>query len=505
MPDVGRLTWHRTEVDGRPASYGTGGSAGPALVFLHGWGLGSRTYERAINRLATRGVRAYAPAMPLFGGTAGLPSDQLSFDGYADWVAAFMDTVGVDPPVLLIGHSFGGGVAIALSERRPDLVSYLVLLNAVGGVSSRPLWSWAASFARELRPSLQTLDLVGTLSRDVMFNLVQHPLGMIRAAHVARTADLAGELASVRARGTPVLVLTSDADAIIPRVAFEALCRSVGSDGQVVPGGHSWLLADPDAFDEVMGSLIDLQVAEHRSARAASQAVAVRRLLRGTRIPYHRARSMVREAPALWLMSESPEALAGDIALCHPKLEQGEVRAAARPMPGTATTRLSIVTTDRRGLLADSAAVLASNGLSIRRASAATWPRRHLALHSFVMETGAGGHGVDWERLGDDLKKTVAAGSPPVSTGHLGPVRVEVRGTGAGRSLIEVDARDQIGLFSAVCRCISDLGADIESVDARSVDGRAHDTFIVVGDLDQAVLSAGLAGDRAGGARRSPP
>ncbi|HLX87885.1 MAG TPA: ACT domain-containing protein, partial [Acidimicrobiales bacterium] len=51
-----------------------------------------------------------------------------------------------------------------------------------------------------------------------------------------------------------------------------------------------------------------------------------------------------------------------------------------------------------------------------------------------------------------------------------------------------VTARDQLGLLSALCRCFADLGADIESMSARTVKGVAHDTFIVTGDLDEEVV-----------------
>src|ERR1700679_525073 len=104
------MTWRRIRVQGRPAAYGTGGADGPPVVFLHGWALGSRAYKRAMRRLTTRGCRVFAPALPSFGGTANLPSGNMNLDGYADWVASFMSEVGITEPVLMIGHSFGGGV-----------------------------------------------------------------------------------------------------------------------------------------------------------------------------------------------------------------------------------------------------------------------------------------------------------------------------------------------------------------------------------------------------------
>jgi len=230
------LTWRRVQVEGRPASFGVGGADGPPVVFLHGWALGSRAYKRAITRLTARGCQVYAPALPSFGGTADLPSADRNLDGYATWVADFMSAVEIDEPALVIGHSFGGGVAIKLAHRQPQLVRYLVLLNAVGGVAPRPPWEWLGGFAREFWPLPQAWEMAQAVGADVLPNLVRNPLGLLRVARLAQLADLRSESADLRASRVPVLVLTSEGDGVIPRTAFETLCDAVGTNGRVVSG-----------------------------------------------------------------------------------------------------------------------------------------------------------------------------------------------------------------------------------------------------------------------------
>jgi [protein-PII] uridylyltransferase len=208
-------------------------------------------------------------------------------------------------------------------------------------------------------------------------------------------------------------------------------------------------------------------------------------LLGRTRISDRTARALIRQAPPLWLMSESATTLAGDLALCHPKLRRDEVRAVARPIRGSRAVRLTVVAADRRGLLADSAAVLALNKLSITQASAATWPDRQLALHSFVVDGGDSLDEAGWNKLGDDLRALVATQSTLVpSLRPVGRVRVTIQGGDGDRSLARVTARDQLGLLSALCRWFAAHGANIESLHARTVDGVADDTFLVVGQLD---------------------
>jgi len=81
---------------------------------------------------------------------------------------------------------------------------------------------------------------------------------------LARRADLTAELAVLKARRLPVLVLWGDKDAIIPRASFDSLCAALGSPGEVVSGHHSWLLADPDAFGEAMVAPVSLERAARR-------------------------------------------------------------------------------------------------------------------------------------------------------------------------------------------------------------------------------------------------
>lgn len=477
------LTWHRTRVQDRPAAYARGGGDGPPVVFLHGWALGSRAYKRAMRRLTSRGCRVYAPSMPSFGGTADLPAQSMDLAAYADWVVDFMAEVDIGEPALLIGHSFGGGVATTLAHARPELVRYLVLLNAVGGVTARSPWSWAVGFARELWPVPQGVEMALAMRDDLVTNLIRNPIGLLRAGRLAQEANLTRELAEVRAAGVPVLVLTSEGDEVIPRAAFEALCGAIGAEGRVVPGRHSWLLAEPDRFSDVLANIVEVQVAEHRERSSLGVAAEVAELLSGSGVPRRTASKLLASAPPLWLLSDVPGALAGDLALCHPKLRRDEVRAVARPIEGGGV-RLTVVAPDRSGLLADSAAVMAWHRLAITSASASRW-NEALTVHALTISPPSVFDDDAWTALGEDLRAMVAAGAtttPPFRP--IGQAEVAVHGESDDRSLVRVRARDQLGLFAAICRWFASHELSIESVHATTRGGIAVDTFVVDGRCD---------------------
>ena len=268
-PPNDHLVWKSTEVDGRPALYGVAGEGLP-LVFVHGWGLGQHAYKRALKRLVRLGCRVHAPALPGFGGTAELPGDRFDLDGYAAWLGGFLDAVGIDGPVVLVGHSFGGAVSIQFAHDHQDRVRTLVLINSVGGsawstpgpggvvksMAQRPLWDWGIHFPSDILPLPHLTRVLPVILEDAIPNLLRNPRAMWKAAQLARSADLTSELEELRRRRLPVVVLWGEQDRIIPRPSFDALCAAIGSEGEVVSGNHSWLLADPDSFGEVMTNIV---------------------------------------------------------------------------------------------------------------------------------------------------------------------------------------------------------------------------------------------------------
>lgn len=252
----------RTWVDERQASYSTAGDGMPVL-FLHGWGLGHQTYRAVIEAVAAQGVRVVAPALPGFGRTDALPSEQFSLAGFARWLASFCEAVGIDEPAVVLGHSFGGGVAVRLAHDHRARVRSLVLVNSIGGsswkkgrtltsIAERPLWDWGLHFPADVWPVRQATRVLPVIVEDLIPNLVRNPRNMIKVAGLARRADLRFELEELRDSGLPITILWAERDGVIPRESFEALCVAAGVQGTVVEGSHSWLLADPDQFGEVI-------------------------------------------------------------------------------------------------------------------------------------------------------------------------------------------------------------------------------------------------------------
>jgi pimeloyl-ACP methyl ester carboxylesterase len=262
------MTWDRIQVDGREAEYSFGGS-GPVILFLHGWALSNRSYRRSLTGLARRGFSVLAPSLPGFGGTAPLPAAQFGLSGYADWVAAFLTACGVDEPVTLVAHSFGGAVAIKAAHAHPARVNTLILVNSIGGatwqertgrqrlLSERPLWDWGVHLSRPAWSPSGLRRVLPIIAADAVPNALLRPRTLWQVGRLAREAALATELEDLKRRRLPVVVLWGEEDTVLPRACAQSLISALHAPHVVtVPGDHTWLIREPRRFVEEITNVI---------------------------------------------------------------------------------------------------------------------------------------------------------------------------------------------------------------------------------------------------------
>jgi pimeloyl-ACP methyl ester carboxylesterase len=95
------------------------GDGAPRVLALHGWGRDHADFASVLT-----GVPSVAVDLPGFGASAA-PSTPMGSAGYADAVEPVLD--GFPDPPLVVGHSFGGRVALQLAARQ--MVSGLLLVG----------------------------------------------------------------------------------------------------------------------------------------------------------------------------------------------------------------------------------------------------------------------------------------------------------------------------------------------------------------------------------------
>jgi pimeloyl-ACP methyl ester carboxylesterase len=264
------VSWRSVDVDGAAVRVMTAGTGDP-LLFLHGWGLTPRSYEKGIRQLTAAGVQVIAPCLPGFGGSAATGLREVSMRAYAARIGRLLDALGIEHPVFVAGHSFGGGVAIQLATDRPERVRSLTLVNSVGGAPGKrkgmvdTSWlKWAAGTVGEVDAS-GFVRAAPAMLRDWVPNVVRRPLTMALTARLALTASLAAQAEALVSRGTPVLFIWADSDRVVAPGALADVVTALPAE--VIEGRHGWLLTEPDDFATLMRNALVVHAMLERRRR----------------------------------------------------------------------------------------------------------------------------------------------------------------------------------------------------------------------------------------------
>lgn len=104
------------------------------LIILHGWGSSGKKWQNVKQKIEEEGIRVFAPDLPGFKEETRLdrPWDM---NDYVDWLRNFIsEQKRLCPKFIegffILGHSFGGGLAVKYAARRPEDVSGLILVCA---------------------------------------------------------------------------------------------------------------------------------------------------------------------------------------------------------------------------------------------------------------------------------------------------------------------------------------------------------------------------------------
>jgi pimeloyl-ACP methyl ester carboxylesterase len=212
--------------------YGTGV---PSVLALHGW----RRDHRDFDGVLASGLDAVALDLPGFGSTPPPPTAWGSPE-YADAVAAVLDEM--QARVVVVGHSFGGRVAVHLAADHPEQIAGLVLsgapLHRPPGARPRPRLSFRLA---------RRLAALGVVSQDRIEALRQRygsedyrsASGVMRDVLVRTLAeDYAGVLARLRC---PVELVWGDDDTAAPLWVAERLAAELPGANLVVCAGAGHL------------------------------------------------------------------------------------------------------------------------------------------------------------------------------------------------------------------------------------------------------------------------
>jgi pimeloyl-ACP methyl ester carboxylesterase len=228
------------------------GSETPNVLALHGWARTHRDFDAVLNPSGGPPLDAIALDLPGFG-AAPAPPEAWGTADYAEFVSLVLDEM--TPRVVVLGHSFGGRVALQLAAGRPADIGALVLSGVPGLVRRTPRPRAPARFRAARR-----LHRWGVLSDERMESARRrHGSADYRAAEGVMRGVLVKTLAEhyedqLAAIGCPISLVWGDDDTAAPLATAEEVVRvHPGTSLTVCPGaGHLTPLTVPSALRQAV-------------------------------------------------------------------------------------------------------------------------------------------------------------------------------------------------------------------------------------------------------------
>lgn len=223
------------------------GASGPPIVLIHGAGGSAREIMQLIGDKLAREARVTALDRPGFGASPPM-GGRKRLKRHAEAVAAMIAAEGIERPIV-IGHSYGGAVALRLAVDHPGLAaSYLLLGTASHGdvgpvagynhIAAAPLIG--ALFCRTLPALIGPIQVKAGAART--FHPDPMPTGYVDAAAIPQLF----RAATFRANARDLSAVNAELKAQSARygdITEPVVLIAGGKDKTVLTKGHSERLA----------------------------------------------------------------------------------------------------------------------------------------------------------------------------------------------------------------------------------------------------------------------
>jgi pimeloyl-ACP methyl ester carboxylesterase len=255
---------------------------GPAVLLLHGLGCDHTTWEPVIDTLAKR-YTVIAPDL-LGHGSSAKPRADYSVGGYANGMRDLLTVLNVDK-VTVVGHSFGGGIAMQFAYQFPERTERMVLV-ASGGLGPEVSHAIRAISTPGYHQAMGVLTLPGIrhaglaglralsatgwkTTRDLkevadIFDTFKDPHARAAIRHVvSAVVDWRGQIVTMADRAylteeMPMAVVWGRDDKVIPvRHASNAAALAPKARIEVIPNaGHFPHKDHPERFSKILHDFI---------------------------------------------------------------------------------------------------------------------------------------------------------------------------------------------------------------------------------------------------------
>lgn len=224
------------------------------VVLLHGMLGDVENWTDTVRALAAHRYRVLVPLLPVYT----LPMPESNVDGLVSFLDGFLDALGL-PPVVLVGNSLGGQVALVEALRHPARVCALVLSGSSGiyevETGTETLRRRDRDFIRQ-RAALTFYDpahVTDALVEDA-YALVNDRAAALRLIRMARSAQAETVTEQLARIDVPTLLIWGREDRITPPGVAEQFRDGIphAELHYVEECGHAPMIEHPDVFNRLM-------------------------------------------------------------------------------------------------------------------------------------------------------------------------------------------------------------------------------------------------------------
>jgi pimeloyl-ACP methyl ester carboxylesterase len=229
-------------------------SSNKTLVFLHGWGTDSQLWFKIVPELINKNYSLYLLDLPGFGQSQ-IPNTTYSINDYKKIVYEFVKKMGLKN-INLIGHSFGGSVAIKLASENPSFLNKLILVNAAGIRNSSIQKNFKTALAKIISPlfSPSFMQPIRTKFYQLIGSEYLNIPSMSKIFVLIVSENLMPLLSKIN---IPTLIVSGDKDKVTPVAYAREMNKKIKKSKLVVLStGHFSFLDAPKEFVKILTEYI---------------------------------------------------------------------------------------------------------------------------------------------------------------------------------------------------------------------------------------------------------
>lgn len=231
---------------------------GEPLLILHGWGGSSDSWAKVQQIISNKGYKVIVPDFPGFGKSV-TPPRPWSIADYTDLILNFVEKINLET-FYLLGHSFGGRVAVKFAMNYPEKVKLLILCDSAGIKPKKGLLTLIIFWSARIGNAIFTPKHFARFKdgvRNLFYIFIRHK-DYVKANGVMKETikkvldeDLLLDLSRIKMK---TLIVWGQADKLVP-IKYGRIFKEKIEDSEmeVLPKiGHSPHLEVPDKLSAII-------------------------------------------------------------------------------------------------------------------------------------------------------------------------------------------------------------------------------------------------------------